>query len=88
MFYPLLFENIGKISSWLIAIGSLADRSCGLDGFVERNCDRFECAVRRSIEFEGISDESEVPYNLRAIAGSSNNAPARSLPQNAQQEVK
>ncbi|MCY7381713.1 MAG: hypothetical protein LH628_03830 [Microcoleus sp. CAN_BIN18] len=66
MFYPLLFEKIGKISSWLIAIGSLADRACGLDGLVERNCDRFECAVRRSIEFEGISDESEVPYNLRS----------------------
>jgi hypothetical protein len=88
LFYRLLFENICKISSWLIAIGSLADQSCGLDGFVERNCDRCECAVRRSIEFEGISDESEVPYNLRAIAGSSNNAPARSRPQNAQQEVK
>jgi len=88
LFYPLLFEKIGKISSLLIAIGSLADRVCGLDGLVDRNCDRFECAVRRSIEFEGISDESEVPYNLRAIAGSSNNAPARSFSQNAQQEVK
>ncbi|MEG3976768.1 hypothetical protein QT970_19400 [Microcoleus sp. herbarium8] len=44
--------------------------------------------MTRSIEFEGISDESEVPYNLRAIAGSSNNPPARSLPQNAHQEVK
>jgi hypothetical protein len=88
LFYPLLFEKIGKISSLLIAIGSLADRAYRLDDLVDRNCDRFECAVRRSIEFDSISDESEVPYNLRAIAGSINNAPARSFPQNAQQEVK
>ncbi|MBE9163251.1 MULTISPECIES: hypothetical protein [Microcoleaceae] len=77
MFYSLLFEKLGKISSLLIAIAR-----------VDRNCDRCECAVTRSIEFEGISDENEVPYNLRAIAGSSHNPPARSLPQNAHQEVK